>query len=135
MSPEHNNPISEEVLRFILRSIDSVPHLEAILIFHRGQHDREWDAKAISQELYISEKKAAGILVDLSESGFIAVRQDVNGKLYRYEPKSLQLEKLISELDAIYVKNLIPITNIIHSKVSKQAQDFGDAFKWQKDGD
>lgn len=130
---EKNDPIPLDIKRFILRSIDSVPHLEAILLL-RFDTRIEWNAAMMAHNLYISEKRADEILVDLSTSGFASVKRG-DTVTYRYNPVSLELEKIMDQLAGIYAKNLIEVTNLIHSKINKQAQNFGDAFKWQNEKD
>ncbi|MCR4338001.1 MAG: hypothetical protein NUV91_09385 [Candidatus Omnitrophica bacterium] len=125
-------PIPEDIKRFILRSIDSVPHLEAILLL-RYDPKIEWDGTTMAQRLYISEKKATELLTDLCAAGFASKEKD--GFMYFYNPISSELKELINRLAEIYTKNLIEVTNLIHSKTNKQAQTFGDAFKWQKEKD
>jgi hypothetical protein len=123
--------LSEHIQRFILTSIDSIPHLEAILLLRYNQ-TKVWDAKMIAETLYIQEKKACEVLKDLNASKFI-VKSDVNS--YYYQPISEELKNNIDQLADIYSKNLIEVTNLIHSKTSKQAQQFGDAFKWLNEKD
>jgi hypothetical protein len=53
--------------------------------------------------------------------------------LYRYYPNSEELRQMIDRLAETYTKNLIEVTNLIHSKTGKKAQQFADAFKWRKD--
>lgn len=53
--------------------------------------------------------------------------------LYRYEPRTPELQTLIDQLAALYAHNLVGVTHLIHSKLNKKAQQFADAFKWQKD--
>jgi hypothetical protein len=131
----HNyDSIPTDVRRFILTSIDSVPHLEALLMLRRDPMV-EWDAKMMAQTLYMSEKRAAEILSDLNACGFISVRQDGEVLCYCHNPISLELRELVDRLADSYVKNLVEVTNLIHSKINKQAQQFGDAFKWQKEKD
>ena len=123
--------ITGHVKRFILTSIDSIPHWEAILLLRYDQ-TMVWDAKSIAQTLYISEKKAGDILNDLYASRFII--KD-NAHYFHYKPDSLELKKNVDQLADIYAKNLIEVTNLIHSKTDKKAQQFGDAFKWQTETD
>ncbi len=118
--------IAEHIRRFILTSINSVPHWEAVLLLRYDQ-EMVWDAETIAQTLYISEKKANTILDDLCASHFIVKK---NTHFYHYKPSSLELKNTIDQLADIYAKNLIEVTNLIHSKTDKQAQQFGDAFKW-----
>lgn len=121
-----SGPLSPRIKRFILTSIDSVPHLEAVLLL-RGNVNADWDVKAISQRLFIGEKRAAKILDDLVRAGFVTLKANA---LYSFEPASDKLRELVGELSALYSTNLIEITNLIHSNTSKQAQKFGDAFRW-----
>ena len=123
--------ISEHIKRFILTSIDSVPHLEAVLLMRYDQ-EMNWDAKIIAQKLYISPKKAQEILDELCASNFI--KRDTPST-YCYEPNSFELKNILDDVADIYAKNLIEVTKLIHSKTDKQAQQFGDAFKWQTEKD
>lgn len=125
--------IPPDIRRFILTSIDSVPHLEALLIL-RYDPKVEWDAKGMSQRLYISEKRTVELLENLLAAGFVAVKRgDVS--VYYYSPVSEELRGMMTRLADIYAKQLVEVTNLIHSNISKQAQQFGDAFKWQKEKD
>jgi hypothetical protein len=125
--------LPDDIKRFILISIESVPHLEAIVLFHR-EPEIEWDPKMIAQSLFINEKKAAEILVDLYNSGFTVKQKDI--PLYQYLPNTPELGTMVGRLAEVYNNNLIEVTLLIHSKINKQAQIFGDSFKWQtgKDG-
>jgi hypothetical protein len=123
--------IPENIKRFVLRSIASVPHLEAVLLL-RHNPSIIWDAKKIAQNLFISEKRAGELLADLCSQGFTALKEE-SEFLYYYQPSSIGLKEMIDELSEIYAHNLVEVTNLIHSNTIKQAQKFGDAFKWQKD--
>jgi hypothetical protein len=123
-------PIPEDVRRFILSSIISVPYLEALLLL-RNAPDQSWDRTTVAQRLYISEKTATELLADLSAAGFIVVTKSESS--YRYHPNSDELRQMTDQLAETYAKNLVEITNIIHSKTGKKAQQFADAFKWRKD--
>ncbi|MDE2223043.1 MAG: hypothetical protein KGK03_08240 [Candidatus Omnitrophica bacterium] len=117
--------ISESIRRFILTSIESVPHLEAILLMHQ-KPQKGWDAKTIAQSLFINEKNAEKVLTDLCASKII----DQQGTSYVYAPSITGLKEKIDALADVYSKNLIEVTNLIHSKTDKQAQQFGEGFKW-----
>jgi hypothetical protein len=67
-------PIPEDVRRFILTSITSVPYLEAMLLL-RNEPARSWDHGSVAQRLYISEKAAAEPLSDLCAAGFLVVTE------------------------------------------------------------
>lgn len=123
--------IPPDIKRFILTSIDSVPHLEAILLL-RQDPDIEWDAKMMAPRLYISENKTRELLADLNTAGF-AVLKNQSTLSYQYGPLNNELKEMVSKLCYIYAKHLIEVTNLIHTKTGRQAQQFGDAFKWQKE--
>lgn len=122
--------IPGDITRFILTSIESVPHLEAVLLL-RFDPKVEWDAKMMSQRLYISEKKAGEVLADLCATGFITANNNL--PVYYYSPVSADLKEMLDRVADIYTKSLVEVTQLIHSKISKQAQQFGDAFKLQSD--
>ncbi len=112
----------------VLAAVESVPHLETALLLRRDPK-AEWDARMVVEKLYIAEARAARILEDLRASGLIVVNPG-NGR-YHYEPIYLGLREKMDLLAEAYNKNLKEVTNLIHSKITKQAQELGDAFKWQ----
>jgi hypothetical protein len=123
-------PIPEDIRRFVLTSIPSVPHLEALLLL-RAERERSWDVLQVARRLYISEKIAAGLLDDLCRSAMIN-RGDEPGLAYRYAPASEPLRATIDALAELYGRRLVDITNLIHSKLDRKAQQFADAFLWRK---
>lgn len=125
-------PIPEDIRRFVLTSIASVPHLEALLLL-RAEPERSWDVLQVAQRLYISERIAAGLLDDLCRSGMIS-RAEGAQQAYRYAPTSDSLRATIDALAELYARHLVDITNLIHSKLDRKAQQFADAFLWRKGG-
>lgn len=123
-------PIPEDVRRFILLAIPSVPYLEALLLMRSAQ-DRAWDAFQIAQRLYLSEKVAAGLLAELAAAGL--VDPEPQAGCFRYRPESEQLTELVDRLALTYSKNLVGVSELIHSKLSKKAQQFVDAFVFRRE--
>jgi hypothetical protein len=119
-----------DVTRFILTSIPSVPHLEAILLL-RQDPLKDWDAKEAGSRLYIPEKRAEELLQELTQAGMF--RSDGDPQTYRFLPASAELGELIEKLAEVYAKQIVVVTNLIHSKSSSQVQQFADAFKLRKD--
>jgi hypothetical protein len=124
--------VTQEVSRFILTSIPSVPYLEAVLLL-RQEANSAWNAQTLSRFLYISEAKSQAILADLQEAGVVVV-EDEEVPAFRYLPASSKLREQIDLLAAIYPKNVVEITNLIHSNSKSKVQQFADAFKLRKDG-
>ena len=61
-------PLADDIKRFILTSIPSVPYLEAMLLL-RNQADEPWDSVRLAQRLYLSDKAAAALLDELHQAG------------------------------------------------------------------
>jgi hypothetical protein len=109
-----------------------VPHLEALLLL-RAEPNAGWDAKRMARRLYIPEGKAAILLGSLCASGF--AEEEKGRHVYRYAPASPEIGDILNRLAHIYGQSLIEVTKLIHSKTGKQAQTFGDAFKWPGGGE
>ncbi|WP_420473776.1 hypothetical protein [Noviherbaspirillum sp. ST9] len=124
-------PIPDDVRRFILLCIPSVPYLEAMLLL-RNEMSRSWTSKQVAHRLYMSERAAVDLLLQLGHAGIVAeIAQDP--PLYCYEPNNEDIARMINGLAEVYSRNLIGVTNLIHAKSSKKAQQFADAFKWRKE--
>ena len=128
-----HDPIPEDIRRFVLTSIASVPHLEALLLL-RAESGARWDVALVAQRLYISEKLAANLLRDLCESGMTAgAEEGAEHWTYRYAPASPALHALIDRLAELYSSHLLDITRLIHARLDRKAHQFADAFKWRKE--
>lgn len=128
MGLEH---IPDDLKRFILTSVPSVPFLEAMLLLRNGWKD-EWDASRLAKRLYISERAAAALLRELHEARILTL-SEADPTMHRYYPASPELRDMIDRLAITYARHLVEISNLIHSKTNKQAHQFADAFKWRKD--
>jgi len=127
------SPIPEDIRRFVLSSIPSVPHLEALLLLRAGTCDG-WCPARLAERLYVSEKAAILLLSELCRSGMCAARPDPGGAMrYHYQPASSHLSQTIDQLAALYGRELLAVTHLIHSRLDRKAQQFADAFKWRKD--
>jgi hypothetical protein len=128
-SPE----LPEDVRRFILTSIPSVPYLEALLLL-RAQPAHSWDAGELARRLYVPDRTAAELLQLLGASG-IALRTeggDGEGEGFRYAPPA-ELAALLERVAHAYATELVAVTGLIHSRIDRRAQRFADAFRFRKD--
>jgi len=119
--------IPDDVRRLILERIDSVPELEAILLFHEDPR-REWTPEAAGRRLYVSTTVAGHVLGVLCERGFFTP----SGDGYRYAPESSQLGEIVDRLAIAYSRHLVAVTQMIHSKPSQNLRDFVEAFRIRK---
>jgi hypothetical protein len=120
-------PIPDDVRRFVLTSIPSVPFLEAMLLL-RSDAARSWDAAGAARRLYVGEAQSLALLHALSDAGIATV----DGVGYRYAPASQGLREAIDALAHTYSVNLMGVTELIHSRIDKRALQLADAFRWTK---
>jgi hypothetical protein len=123
-------PLPDDIRRFVLTSVPSVPYIESLLLL-RLEAESTWSPAQLASRVYVPEAQAAQLLEALVASG--VAQQAAGGPgTYRYHP-SPQLAQLLDRLALHYTGNLLAITGLIHSGVNKRANQFADAFRWRKD--
>jgi hypothetical protein len=120
--------LPESVRAFILKYLDSVAQLEALLLAH-STVAQTWDVAQLARRLYISEREAEGVLQALHRRGLVT-REEM---AYRYGPVPDTLRADVDALAAAYPRFLIPISNLVHSKPAASLREFADAFKLRED--
>jgi DNA-binding IclR family transcriptional regulator len=121
--------ISDDVRRFILTSIPSVPYLEAMLLL-RGEPKVSWDTAALARRLYIPQQTAEELLRQLAEAGFV----ESGSTGVRYQPAE-ELGTLVDELARLYAEELVAVTELIHTRQERRARQFADAFRLRQKED
>ena len=117
-----------DVRRFILTSIPSVPYLEAVLLL-RAEPRQVWTAPLLAQRLYVPDRTAGELLVQLGEGG---VAEPVADAAVRFAPRP-ELADVLDRLAHAYGAHLMTVTDLIHSRVERRAQQFADAFRFRRD--
>ena len=130
--PSQSPALTDDLRRFILTNIASVPHLEALLLL-RAAPQQAWDVQAVARRLYVGERVARKLLEELCAMGVLEARSGGPERLYRYGPQQPELAAIIDRLALAYAADLVGVTRLIHSKLDRQAQQFADAFTWRKD--
>jgi len=123
--------LTDEVRRFILTSVPSIPYLEAVLLLRTGP-GAGWDVHRVARRLYVSEKQAGELLQGLAAAGIARADEAASG-LYHYRPATPELGERIEALAEAYATNLVAVTDLVHSRIDKRAQQFADAFRLRKD--
>lgn len=118
---------AREVDRFILDEIDSVPHLEALLLLWNSK-PRRWSLLEMASALYISADTAQPILQELIRRELISLE---SGQ-YCYVDSPLR-NNLIEKVDLTYRRELVRVSTMIHSKPSAAVRAFARAFRFVKD--
>ena len=139
--------------RFIISRIDSVPHLEALLLLWRSRpvpraasaasasqahpaafssapESGLWSIEQIAHRLWVAPESARTVLLDLKNSQLIAEAKPETRYYYKSDP---ELDPLLQAVDATYAREMIRISNMIHSKGSAAVRDFARAFRFKKD--
>jgi predicted transcriptional regulator len=111
-----------QVDRFILEQIDSVPHLEALLLLFNNQ-PKAWSVDEMAHSLYVRIEVASKILESLVQRRLIDVNPDDASK-YVYSPNDNEKNKLMVNVDAAYRKEVTRISSLIHSKTPAGVLDF-----------
>jgi len=128
--------LPDDIRRFILTSIPSVPYLEAMLLL-RSEAASAWDAPGLARRLYVSDRHAAELLQALATAGIVqpqsgAQPQSVPSGRYSYHPATEELARRLDGVAQAYAIHLVVVTDLIHSRLDKRAQHFADAFRFRK---
>lgn len=122
--------LSPELEQFVLGQIDSVPHLEALLLLWRSR-PKTWSTEDMASALYVPGELATNVLRDLGFKGLITPI-DNSPRSYQYASSEAQ-DRLLVQLDMAYRRQLIGLTRMIHSKAPSAVREFARAFKFTKD--
>jgi predicted ArsR family transcriptional regulator len=126
-SPE-NEGADPAVIQFILDEIESVPHLEALLLI-RNSRPRKWTAADLSKRLYISREGIRILLDDLIRRKLLLI--DSADSTYYYAASD-ERDQVIGLVDTTYRRQVVRVSQLIHSKPSAAVRDFARAFRFTK---
>jgi hypothetical protein len=127
-----NFAIPEDLRRFVLTSIPSVPFLEALLLM-RADPAQAWSRDSLARRLYVRDRVADSLLAELCRAGIAVSCPEAGPDAYCYRPREEALRDLIDRLADLYASHLVEVTHLIHSSLDRKAHQFADAFKWRKD--
>ena len=124
-------PHRQQVDDFIGEYIDSVPHLEALLLLWREQRET-WTADSVAHRLWINPDHAKALLQDLIRADLVHAVPGTEH--YRYSPHPSR-DELMRAVDSAYRRDMIQISKMIHSKASSPVRAFARAFRFKKEQD
>jgi predicted ArsR family transcriptional regulator len=124
--------IPQDVLQFIAERIDTVPHLEALLLLYT-QPVEGWTEVEVARRLYVSPATAMQILRDLEQRRLVRVRLDLATDEYEYDPAWDATGQRMLEVERAYASRLASVAMFIHSKAPRSVLEFARAFEIKKD--
>ncbi len=116
-----------DVERFLQEKIDSVPHLEAVLLLWNTR-PKLWSFDDLERRLFVPRGACGKIVEDLLREEVVA-GNSAEGFAYAGEPDR---DRILTDLDFAYRHELIRITQLIHSKPSSAVRAFARAFQFRK---
>lgn len=119
--------IPNEVEQFLLAVIDTVPHLEALLLIFQNP-DTVWSVDELAARIYVDNPQAAAVLDDLTRRKLIARVQNSPPK-YQFLAASPAETELLHKVAQAYRTQLVQVARFIHSKPSASVRDFARAFR------
>jgi hypothetical protein len=119
------------VYKFVLDKIDSVPHLEALLLLWKTR-PRGWTREDLATRLYIQPDEASRLLGDLLRDELVAITPDAPDQ-YGYQSRGSETDGLLEDLDATYRRELVRVSTMIHSKAPPAVREFARAFRFTKE--
>lgn len=125
------DPIPEEVKGFIDQYINSIAELE-IILFLRVHRDQSWSSSSVADRIYSSEEVTAGLLAKLTDSGFITA-DGTSPASFQYRPRHQELARMLDQLAEVYVKYLIPVSELVHKKSRRNIEGLAQAFRFRKE--
>jgi hypothetical protein len=121
---------AEDVLQFITSRIDTVPELEALLLFWE-RRPTALTVKQVASMLYVPRGVGATVIRALERRKFIAAI--AGDSRYAYDSAWEPDGEFMGRVAATYRKHLIRVTRLIHSKASTAVLEFARAFEPRKD--
>ena len=119
--------IPGDVRRFLLATIPTVPHLEALLLL-RGRRE-DWPLALLANRLYVDAANARALLDDLAVAALVTAGEAG----YRYAPADADVATTVDTLAALYARQTVAVAELIHSSSDRKAQRFADAFRLRKE--
>jgi hypothetical protein len=116
--------LPEDVLQFIAERIETVPHLEALLLLWEDPA-RRWTAEEIAARVYVAPETAAKILADLGRHRLSTAAGSASAYDTAWDPSGEAMERVASA----YRLHLVQVASFIHSKGSRGVREFARAFE------
>jgi hypothetical protein len=117
--------------RFVVEKIDTVPHLEALLLLWESA-PKSWSAEEIAVRVYVPPERALALMQDLARQRLLTSEAGSEER-HRYDASWDETGAMMQKVATTYRRHLVRVANLIHSKASPAVRDFARAFQFKKD--
>ncbi len=119
------NGLPADVHRFLHDHIDSVEHLEVLLLVARTP-ERGWSAPEVAETLYSHPSSIRLRLARLLGQGLL---REIEEGCYKYAPRSAELHETVQRVADCYHERRVAVITLIASKPLDNVRAFSDAFR------
>jgi hypothetical protein len=127
-----NESLPPEMISFIRLNIESISHLEILLLLR--EVGKALTAAQINEKQRSSIPSIERILEFLAAHGLVVSCTDSGPKTYQYSPSSYKLSDSVNELADHYENYPVRVITAIYSPADP-LQSFADAFRFRKETD
>ncbi len=121
-------PERDEVDAFIRENIDTVPHLEALLLLWESR-PRQWSETELTARLFVPSDTVRQIMRNLAVHGLISAK-NAPEPVYGYRSRSAVGDRLVEAVALVYRRELVRISTMIHRKAPSAVREFARAFEF-----
>jgi DNA-binding MarR family transcriptional regulator len=129
--PQNEDQKKSEVDAFIRDRIDSVPHMEALLLLWNDRPQGR-TVEEMAGALFVARELARRILQDLARQGLLEPAPG-QPERYSYAKGPEAQNALMACVDEAYRRDLVRLTRMIHAKGPQSVREFARAFRFTKD--
>lgn len=122
-----------EAHEFIVENLDSVPHLEALILFWNSR-PVWWTCDEMASRLYIPLDRVGDLLRDLVRSQLVS-ESATSPPRFSYYSRSKEQDEMMRLVDEAYRRDLVRISTMLHEKASPAVRDFARAFRFKREQD
>lgn len=120
----------QSVLQFVLEHIETVPHLEAMLLIWQNP-STPWTPTLLAQRIYVSPAVGRSVLEDLTQQGML--QRSESEATFLYDSRWDAERGMLPRIADLYRRQLVQVTKLIHSKGSSSVREFARAFQIKKE--
>lgn len=117
-------------MQFVLEHIETVPHLEAMLLIWQNP-STPWTVTLLAQRIYVSPAVGRSVLEDLTQQGML--QRSESEATFLYDSRWDAERGMLPRIADLYRRQLVQVTKLIHSKGSSSVREFARAFQIKKE--